>query len=125
MRIRLALIVLVLVLPGAGCAAFTPPPNLNPNGRLAFYQAHAEQPLDILRDAAVDAERVGLLPNASKLKVVTVHRQAIVTIHDAKDGWRRSVADSLRALVKDLPDADGDLVRPYVDAALTWLQEAQ
>ena len=120
--VALGLCSLVLL---TGCQA--PPPNLTPQATQAFYAHRVVKGLDILRDTAIDAnaQTPPLLSEATTRKVVTWHQSALKTIQAIPSGWQATVSAGLDELLKDLPPAEANLLRPYVAMAKTLIAEVR
>lgn len=108
----------------SACAANVPP-NLSPAGVAAFQGTRVVKALDVLRDAAVDANAQipPLLSTATTRKVVTYHESAIKTIQAAPSGWAPTVQAGLTEVLKDLPATERQQLAPYVTLAQTLIKE--
>lgn len=79
--------------------------------------------LDLLRDAAVDAnaQTPPLISTEDTRKIVLYHRSAIDVTHAAPSGWALMLRTGLDELLKDLPGRERDLIEPYVRIILAVL----
>jgi len=119
---RLTLIPILTVL-WAGCAP--PPPNLTPEATQAFKATRVIKALDILRDAAIDAnaQTPPLMPEATTRRVVLYHQSSVKIIQATADGWVPTVLAGLTELEANLAPPEKALLGPYIALAKTIIQE--
>lgn len=122
MKLRLVALSLILA---TGCAPA--PPNLTPAGVAAFKGTQAIKALDMLRDAAVDANALTppLISTDSTRRVVLYHKSAITIIHKTPGGWRPTVGAGLGELRASLKGTDGEQLAPYIHLAQTLIEETR
>lgn len=116
-------LIIVLAFAFAGCAPA--PPNLTPEAALAFTNTRVIKGLDVLRDAAVDAERAvpQQLSTATTRKVVLFHQSALRTINATGNGWRPVVAQALAEVGQNLPPKERAILAPYFNLIAALLKE--
>ena len=120
------LLALVLVGFMAGCATHANTPstvNLSQTGLEEYNKTRAIHALDILRDAAIDGEKVGVFSHADTVNVVTYHKSAVQVIAASGAGWKVTVQTALIETVKHLSPAGQAKVAPYVPLVTAILQE--
>ena len=119
---RLILIPILAVL-WAGCAP--PPPNLTPEATQAFKATRVVKALDILRDAAIDAnaQTPPLMPEATTRRVVLYHQSSVKIIQATAEGWVPAVLAGLTELEVNLPPSERSLLGPYIALVKTILSE--
>ncbi len=91
--------------------------NLTTPGIAALHASEVVKVLDVIRDTAVDAEAVKLMPTATAKAVVTWHNAALETIKATPNGWKATVLAGLDALLKGLAPAERQILAPYIAAA--------
>lgn len=106
-----------------GCAPA--PPNLTPAGVAAFKGTQAIKALDLLRDAAIDANALTppLISTDSTRRVVLYHKSAITIIHKTPAGWRPTVGAGLAELRASLKGTEGEQLAPYIRFAQALIEE--
>jgi len=113
---RLVLLPLLVML-----ACTHAPPNLSPQGTAAFNNTRVIKTLDLLRDAAIDAnaQTPPLLQTSTTRKIVSFHQLALKTIDASQTGWMSAVGVALFQLRSDpsLLPAEVQFLRPYFDLA--------
>ncbi len=121
MKSILTMLVLALVLPA--CAPIPAP--LSPAGKIAIQNTRVIKALDLLRDAAVDANAAvpPLLSTDTTRKIVTWHRSTLLVIQASGSGWQTAVKEGLTQLKADLPAADVVKLAPYLTLIQTLLTE--
>jgi hypothetical protein len=124
----LILCVVIGIISGAasnGCAKATP--NLSPEASLAWTNTRVIKGLDLLRNAAVDAEAATppQLSTATTRRVVLFHQSALRTIEATGHGWRPTIAAALRELPANLPEKERAVLAPYLNLVSILLAEAQ
>lgn len=130
MRILASLCLALALTCSTGC--FTTPPQTQPDlsqlsatGLADFKKTQIVKELDLLRDTAINANKVGtsLLSDQTTRVVVDFHTSAILVIQASKDGWSAAVAQSLDETLKNIKsDAERALLQPYFDVAKTLLK---
>lgn len=125
MRLGLIALVLFVVAPSVGCRHA--PPTLSPEATTAFQNTQIQQPLDLLRDLAVNAhaQTPPLLSEAATRKIVTYHQAAITTLHTRAQGWQATLLTGLTDLTATLAPAEQQLLAPYLTLVRTVLQGVQ
>lgn len=110
--------ILLLALLLTPACAHTPP-NLSPQAVIAFHGTQVIGYLDKVRDAADAAHKTSppLLDAPTTLKIVSWHRDAIIVVHAAKDGWLTATATGLNALNAELSPQAKQVLAPYIAAA--------
>ena len=122
------LLALVLVGFMAGCATHANTPstvNLSQTGLEEYNKTRVIKALDIIRDAAIDGEKVGVFAHADTVHVVTFHKSTVQVIAATSNGWKVAVQTALDELVKNLSPAARAKVGPYVPLVSAILQEVQ
>ena len=119
---RLAPILLLVLLTGCAPA----PPTLSPDASLAFQNTRVIKGLDVLRNAAVDAEAAvpQQLSTATTRKVVLFYQSSLRTIQATGHGWRPIVAQALKELPQNLPAKERAILEPYLRLVSVLLGEA-
>lgn len=122
LRVSLRTLVLVVLLLAISCAK---PPSLSPAGVAAFNGTRVVKALDVLRDAAIDANAQvpPLLSTATTRKIVTYHESALKTIQVAPAGWVPVVQTGLTEVTNTLPEAERRQLAPYVALVQALIQE--
>ena len=118
--------VAVAVTAQAGCATAANTPatvNLSPTGLDEYNKTRAIKALDIIRDAAIDGEKVGVFAHADTVNVVTYHKSIVQVITASGAGWKATVQTALNEMVKHLTPAGQAKVAPYVPLVTAILQE--
>jgi hypothetical protein len=102
-------------------------PALSPAGETAYQARRVVQALDVLRDAATDAEAQTpkLISTANTRKIVDFHESAVKTIGAVPGGWRPTVSAGLTQLQADLPPADWSRIAPYVTLVKALIEGIQ
>lgn len=118
-------LLLVLALTFTACASA--PPTLGPAAAQAFQNTRVVKGLDLLRDAAIDAnaQTPPLLNTATTRKVVLYHESSVKIIHASGSGWKAAVVTGLDELPKDLPAAEASVLAPYLALVKTLLESVQ
>lgn len=121
----LALLVLVVGLCASFTACASAPPNVSPAAQLAFTNTRVIGGLDVLRNAAIDANAQvpPLVSTDTTRKIVTYHRSALLVIQASPNGWQATVIAGLNQTVLDLPPAESQFLTPYVALVTTLIQE--
>lgn len=83
----------------------------------AFKKTQLVNALDVIRDVAIDAEKVTLLSTNTTRTVVLWHQAALKTIAASDAGWIATVSTGLTNVLNNLPKAERDLLLPYVSLA--------
>ncbi len=125
MRVWLSLLCVgFLALPALQCAKA--PPQLSPVAATAFQNHQIQRVLDLLRDTAIDgnATTPPVISEPVTRKVVTWHRDALLTLHARAEGWKATLTTGLDELLNDLSAADQQKFTPYVALAKVLIQEA-
>ncbi len=122
MRVLLAC---CLALTFVGCASA--PPTLGPVAAADYKKTQVIKVLDLLRDAAIDANArtPPLMSTATTRKVVDVHKTALLTIQGSDTGWIGAVTAALQQLSRDpsiLP-AEAQKLAPYFTVIASVLQQ--
>lgn len=104
------------------------PPNLSPSGASAFHKAQVLHVLDLVRDTAIDGNKLGdsghpVISTTTTRRVVTWHQSALNVMSAAGTGWQAAIESGLNEVVKDLPAAEGQVLAPYVVMVNTVLSE--
>ena len=111
----------------AGIACVHAPPALTPAATEAFYGTRVIQALDLVRDAAVNAnaQTPPLVSTASTRQILLYHEAAITVIHAIPTGWQSTLQTGLVTLLKVLSPAESATLSPYVTLLQTILSEVQ
>jgi hypothetical protein len=110
----------------SGCATHANAPvtqNLSPTGLDEYNKTRAIHALDIIRDAAIDGEKVGVFAHADTVHVVTFHKSTVQVISASTTGWKPAVQTALNELTKALSASAQTKVAPYVALVSAILQE--
>lgn len=110
-------------------ACVHPPPTLGPVAQADYKKTQVIKVLDLLRDAAVDAnaQTPPLISTATTRKVVTVHQAALRTIQASDQGWASAVGAALAQLGHDptiLP-SEVQKLAPYFTLIASVIQQVQ
>lgn len=120
---RWSVLVVAMTFVWASCASA--PPALSPKGVAAYRGTQVIQTLDLLRDAAIAAnkETPPLLSTDTTRKVVTYHKSSITVVHASAEaeGWQPTVLAGLEELVRNIPAQESTLLAPYVTLIRTLL----
>ncbi len=121
---RRAAVLLVLALC-VGCAH--PAPSLSPKGVAAFQATRIVKGLDLLRDAAIDAnaQTPPVLTTEDTRRVVTYHKLALQVIDQLPSGWIAMITTGMDSLAADLPPPSRQRLAPYFSLVKTLLAEVQ
>lgn len=121
----LAMLMLFAVIASTAASCPGPPPNLSPEASLAFTNTRVIKGLDVLRNAAIDAEAAvpQQLSTATTRKVVLFHQSALRTIEATGHGWRPVVAAALAQLPQNLPTKERAVLEPYLSLVSMLLSE--
>ncbi len=120
------LLALVLVGFMAGCATHANAPvtvNLSPTGLDEYNKTRVIKALDIIRDAAIDGEKVGVFAHNDTVNIVTFHKSTVQVILASTTGWKPTVQTAVNELVKHLSAAGQAKVAPYVPLVTAILLE--
>jgi hypothetical protein len=115
-------LILALVLPA--CAPV--PSTLSPAGKQAIQNTRVIKGLDLLRDAAVDANAATppILSTETTRKIVTWHRSTLLVIQASGNGWQAAVKEALVQLQADIPSpAERARLAPYFTLINSLLAE--
>lgn len=104
------------LLIGSLMACAKPPVDLTPEALVAFRATQAVKVLDVLRDAAIDANatKPPLLSEATTRKVVLYHQATVKITRAAPEGWVPVAKAGLEELERNLTGAEKDHLVPYV-----------
>lgn len=91
-------------------------------GVQALHGVEAVKYLDIVRDLAIDGEKIGTVKTATAALVVKWHRAAITTIDATPGGWKASVLAGIDQLSTAIPPNEQALFAPYILSAKTIIQ---
>ena len=121
-RVKSASVVIVLLILAACAKA---PPNLGPQGTIAYQNLQIQRTLDLLRDAAISANEVEppVLPTRTTREVVLYHKSAITILHARAQGWQTALTTSLDSILSQLSDKDRAVLEPYAVLVRTIVQE--
>lgn len=114
-----AILVLALTITAA-CA--TLPPGHSSEAQTAFKKTQVVHALDVIRDTAIDAEKVTLLSTDTTRTVVLWHQSALKTIAASEEGWVATVSTGLSGVLDALPKAEREILRPYISLAQALLK---
>jgi hypothetical protein len=125
--VRAALAICCLALSLVSCVH--PPPTLGPVANADYKKTQVIKVLDLIRDAAVDAnaQTPPLISTATTRKVVLAHQTALKTIQASDAGWPAAVGAAFGQLGHDpsiLP-AEAQKLAPYFTLIATVLQQVQ
>lgn len=110
----------------SGCATHANTPstvNLSPTGLDEYNKTRVVHALDIIRDAAIDGEKLGVFSHQDTVNIVTYHKSTVQVIAVSGSGWKTTVLTSLTETVKHLSPAAQSKVAPYVSLVSAILQE--
>jgi hypothetical protein len=110
----------------AGCATHANAPatvNLSATGLADYNKTRFIAVIDIIRDAALDGEKVGAFAHADTVNIVTWHKSTVQVLAASGAGWKAAAQTALDELVKHLSAAAKAKVAPYVPLATAILQE--
>ena len=97
------------------------PPTLSPQGTQAFNNTRVIKTLDLLRDAAINAnaQTPPLLSTPTTRKIVNFHTLALKAIDASQTGWMSAVSVALFQLRSDpsLLPQEIQFLQPYFDVA--------
>jgi hypothetical protein len=116
----------VMAAAESGCATKQNAPitqNLSPTGLDEYNKTRAIHALDIIRDAAIDGEKVGVFAHADTVHVVTFHKSTVQVISASTTGWKPAVQTALNELTKSLSASAQTKVAPYIALVTAILQE--
>lgn len=129
---RLIGLALALLL-GPGCVH--PPPQLSPEGKVAFHARRVLTGVEALQQVAIEAEAEGIIPEKDARAIVkaTVEAaKAARTLAIALNAGyeqadlQRKMITTIRAILQELPSHLSpkayDLVQPYVQAVVAALR---
>lgn len=91
-------------------------------GIQALHGIEAVKYLDIIRDLAVDGEKIGKVKTSTAAAIVRWHRAAITTIDATPNGWKPSVLTGIDQLSATLTPEEHTLFDPYILSAKTIIQ---
>ena len=115
----------LLILLFASAACVKAPPTLSPQGTAAFNNTRVIKTLDLLRDAAINAnaQMPPLLSTPTTRKIVNFHSVALKTIDASQAGSMSAVSVALFQLRSDpsLLPAEVQFLNPYFDLAKALL----
>lgn len=97
--------------------------NLSPTGLADYNKTRVIQVLDIIRDAAIDGEKVGAFSHADTVNIVTFHKSTVQVIAATATSWKAAVQTALDALLTHLTPAGRAKVSPYVPLVTAILEE--
>jgi hypothetical protein len=124
MRFWLPILALTLL---TGCVH--PPPLLGPVAASDFQKTRVIKVLDVLRDAAIDANALKPRPawasDQVTMRVVQVHRAILQTMDAFGMGWQAEVSSALDRLQATLTPEEHGHLDPYFALAKTLLGEVQ
>lgn len=120
---RTRVFTLLLIVLAVSCAKV--PPSLTPAGVAAFQGTQAIKALDLLRDAAIDANALTppLISTDTTRRVVLYHKSAITIIHSTPAGWRSTVQTGLTELRQSLQGSELEQLVPYLRLAQALIEE--
>jgi hypothetical protein len=100
------------------------PPTLTPVGTAAYHATQVVKALDVLRDAAIDAEAQTpkLISTDNTRKIVTFHEAAVKAIHASPGGWKPTVVAALAQLQHDILPAEWSRLLPYVSLVKSLIE---
>ncbi len=114
------LLALVLVGFMAGCASA--PPTLSTAAQGDFNRTRVVKSIDIVRDAAVDAEAAHVISTDDARQVVIWHKSAVNVVAASSTGWKDALTTTLDEALKNRPTLQAKLA-PYVALFKALLQE--
>jgi len=127
-QIRQAFLAVFLLYAIAGTAMVSQvgcthaPPTLSPAAQGDFNRTRVVKAIDIIRDAAVDAEAAHVISTDDASQVVIWHKSAVNIIAASSTGWKEAVTTTLDEALKNRPTAIAKLA-PYVALFKALLQE--
>jgi len=118
--------VLALALGAPACAG-NMPLNLNPQATIAYQNKQIVGVLDLIRDVAIDAndQDPPLLDTDTTRKVVLYHQSALRILDSRVNGWQEALAIGINEVVRNLPNAQRQLMSPYVALLQSLIREVQ
>lgn len=121
----LILVALLAITPASCSTVPKAPPNLSPQATTAWYGTQVIKVIDLVRDTAVDANKVSppLLSTNTTRMLVNWHRSALDIVHQAPAGWPNAVVTGLVEVVRNLPETEKTILQPYVTLLITVVQE--
>lgn len=127
MRYLLTVVLLgFLALPGCATHANTPVTvNLSQTGLDEYNKTRVIHALDIIRDAAVDGEKLGVFSRQDTVNIVSYHKSTVQVLSVSGAGWRATVQTTLDETVTHLTPSARAKVAPYVALVKAILQEVQ
>jgi len=105
------LVLALLMVPLTGCASA--PPTLSEAAQGDFNRTRVVKAIDIIRDAAVDAEAAHVISTDDARQVVIWHKSAVNVIAASSTGWKDAVTTTLDEALKNRPTLTAKLA-PYV-----------
>ncbi len=114
------LLALVLVGFMAGCASA--PPTLSTAAQGDFNRTRVVKSIDIVRDAAVDAEAAHVISTDDARQVVIWHKSAVNVVAASSTGWKDALTTTLDEALKNRPTLQAKMA-PYVALFKALLQE--
>ena len=124
-KYRFVALVIVLLAVSAPSCTRNAPPTLSPAGTAAYHATQVVKALDVLRDAAIDAEAQNpkLISTENTRKIVNFHEAAVKTIGATPGGWKPTVTAALDQLQHDILPAEWQRLLPYIALVKTLIQE--
>jgi hypothetical protein len=103
------------------------PPTLSPAGTAAYQATRVVKALDVLRDAAIDAnaQTPPLISTPNTRKVVNFHEAAVKTIGAAPGGWKPTVVAGLEQLQHDILPEEWSRLQPYIALVKSLIEVTQ
>jgi hypothetical protein len=98
------------------------PPTLSPAAQGDFNRTRVVKAIDIIRDAAVDAESAHVLSTDDTRQIVIWHKSAVNVIQASSTGWKAALTTTLDEALKNRPNLQTKLA-PYVALFKALLQE--
>jgi len=120
---RRSLIASVVIAVALGACAKAPP-TLTPVGAAAYHATQVVKALDVLRDAAIDAEAQTpkLISTDNTRKVINFHEAAVKAIQASPGGWKPTVLAALDQLQHDILPAEWNRILPYVSLVKSLIE---
>jgi hypothetical protein len=122
------LVFVCLLALGATACTHTPP-TLSPVASKQFTATRVIKTLDLLRDAAIDAnaQTPPLLSTVTTRKIVNYHKAALTTMNASLDGWQNAVSVALFQVRSDpsLLPSELAVLQPYFNLAQAVIDAAK